>query len=45
MTERVARRVTLLSYINLESDETSNLFEYKLELLSSFPYKGYNYRL
>ena len=29
MMERVARRVALFSYINSESDESSNLFEYK----------------
>lgn len=45
MKEGVARRVALFAYINLESDESSNLFEYKSGLLSSFPYKGYNYRL
>lgn len=45
MMERVARRVALLSYINFESDESSSIFEYKLGLLSSFLYKGYNYKL
>ena len=29
MIERVALRVALFSYINSESDESSNLFEYK----------------
>ena len=45
MVERVARRVALLSYINFESNDSSVIFEYKLDLLSSPLYKGYNYSI